>query len=81
MALAGFAWTESMEADRIEAVRPASEAIANGIVDPSFTSQLTVLSEDEYQRGVKRMREANDAAGGELQLVADFRLYATIGWL
>ena len=57
------------------------EAIANGIVDPSFTSQLTVLSEDEYQRGVKRMREANDAAGGELQLVADFRLYATIGWL
>ena len=81
MALAGFAWTESMEADRIEVVRPASEAIANGIVDPSFTSQLTVLSEDEYQRSVKRMRETNDAAGGELQLVADFRLYATIGWL
>ena len=43
MALAGFAWTESMEADRIEVVRPASEALANGVVDPSFTSQLTVL--------------------------------------
>jgi ubiquinone/menaquinone biosynthesis C-methylase UbiE len=81
MALAGFAWTESMEADHIEVVQPASEAMANGIVDPAFTSQLTVLSEDEYQRGADRLRQANDAAGGELQLVADFRLYATIGWV
>jgi len=81
MALAGFAWTESMEADHIEVVQAAGEAIANGIVDPGFTSQLTVLTEDEYQRGADRLRQANDAAGGELQLVADFRLYATIGWL
>jgi hypothetical protein len=81
MALAGFVWTESMEADHIEVVQPAGEAIANGIVDPGFTSQLTVLSEDEYQRGADRLRQANDAAGGELQLVADFRLYATIGWV
>jgi dihydrodipicolinate synthase/N-acetylneuraminate lyase len=70
-----------MEADHIEVVQPAAEAIANGIVDPGFTSQLTVLSEDEYQRGADRLRQANDAAGGELQLVADFRLYATIGWV
>lgn len=81
MALAGFAWTESMEADRIEAVRPASEALANGLVDPGFTSQLTVLSEDEFSSGAERLRRANDAAGGELQLIADFRLYATLGWV
>jgi len=81
MALAGFAWSESMEADHIEVVQPAGEAFVNGIVDPGFTSQLTVLSEDEYQRGADRLRQANDAAGGELQLVADFRLYATIGWV
>ena len=43
MALAGFAWTESMEADHIEVVRPAP--------------------------------------GGELLLVADYRLYATIAWV
>ena len=79
MALAGFAWTESMEADHIEVVQPASEALANGIVDPSFTSQLTVLSDEEFSRGAERLREANDAAGGELQLVTDFRLYATVG--
>jgi ubiquinone/menaquinone biosynthesis C-methylase UbiE len=81
MALAGFAWTESMEADHIEVVRPASEAIAAGVVDPSFTSQLTVLSDEEYAAGAEKLRLANESAGGQLQLVADFRLYATIGWV
>lgn len=81
MALAGFAWTESMEADHVEVVRPAAEALANGVVDASFTSQLTVLSAGEFSRGAARLRQANDAAGGELQLVADFRLYATLGWV
>jgi ubiquinone/menaquinone biosynthesis C-methylase UbiE len=81
ISLAGFAWTESMEAERIEIVRPASEVLVNGVVDPGFTSQLTVLSEEEFRRGSERLREANDAAGGELQLVSDVRLYATIGWI
>jgi ubiquinone/menaquinone biosynthesis C-methylase UbiE len=81
MALAGFAWTESMEAEHIELVRPATDALADGIVDQAFTSQLTVLSDEEFRRGVDRLRQANAAAGGELQLVADIRLYATIGWI
>ena len=81
MALAGFAWTESMEAEHIEVVQPATEALANGIVDPSFTSQLTVLSDEEFRRGADRLRRANDEAGGQLQLVADFRLYATTAWV
>jgi ubiquinone/menaquinone biosynthesis C-methylase UbiE len=78
---AGFAWTESLEADHIDVSHPAAEALASGVVDASFTSQLTVLSDDELTRGVERLRQANAAAGGELQLVADFRLFATIGWL
>jgi len=81
MALAGFAWTESMEAEHIEVVQSAKEALDNGIVDPSFTSQLTVLSDEEFRRGLDRLRLANDEAAGELQLVADFRLYATVGWV
>lgn len=81
MALAGFAWTESMEAEHIELLRPATEALANGIVDPGFTSELSVLSEEEFRRGVDRLRQANEAAGGALQLVADVRLYATVGWV
>jgi ubiquinone/menaquinone biosynthesis C-methylase UbiE len=81
MALAGFAWTESMEADHIEVLRPAAEALTNGIVDRGLTSQLTVLSDEEFSKGVERVRQADAAAGGELQLVADIRLYATIGWV
>jgi len=81
---AGFAWVESLEADHIETMVPAGEALAegaDGVVTPTFTSQLTVLSEEEFARGVARIREADAAAGGTLQLVADFKLYATIGWV
>ena len=74
-------WAESLEADHIEVSHPAAEALASGVVDKRFTSQLTVLSDEEFTRGVERLRQADAAAGGELQLVADFRLYATIGWL
>jgi ubiquinone/menaquinone biosynthesis C-methylase UbiE len=80
MALAGFAWTESMEAEHIEVLRPAAEAL-NGIVDRTWTSELAMLSDEEFSRGVECVRRANDAAGGELQLAADVRLYATIGWV
>ena len=78
---AGFAWAESLEADHIEAVYPAAEALATGVVAAGFTSQLTVLSVDEFTRGVERLRQADAAAGGQLQLVADFLLYATIAWV
>jgi ubiquinone/menaquinone biosynthesis C-methylase UbiE len=81
---AGFAWAESLEADHIEAMVPAGAALAegaDGIITPSFTSQLTVLSEDEFKRGVEKIRLADAAAEGELQLVTDFKLYATIGWM
>ena len=81
LAQAGFAWAESFEADRIEAVMPATEALAAGVVDTAYTSQLTVLSDDEFRAGTARIREANDAAGGQLNLLTDFRLYATVGWV
>ena len=81
IALAGFAWAESMEADHIEVAQAAAEVLASGVADPKFTSQLTVLSPEEFSRGVDRLRQANEAAGGALQLVADFRLYATVGWV
>jgi SAM-dependent methyltransferase len=81
LALAGFSWTESLEADHLETARPAAEWLAGGVVDKSDTSQLAVLSDEELARGSARLREANEAAGGELQLVTDVRLYATIGWV
>jgi ubiquinone/menaquinone biosynthesis C-methylase UbiE len=81
IAKAGFDWTESFEVDRIEALTPAGDALATGVVDRAYTSQLTVLSDPEFEAGISRVREANAAAGGELQLVTDFRLYATLGRL
>jgi len=75
LALAGFTWAESFEADRIEAVRSPADALSAGIVDRAYTSQLTVLSDEEYEAGVARIRTAT------ADLVTDFRLYATVGWL
>jgi SAM-dependent methyltransferase len=79
---AGFAWAESSEADRIEAVIPVDDAFAGGVVDRKYTSQLTVLTEEEFAAGVERLRKAaTEATGaaGTLDLVTDFRLYATVG--
>ena len=81
LAAAGFDWTESFEVDRIEAVMPATSALSDGVVDRAYTSQLTVLSDEEFRSGVVRIQAANDGAGGDLQLVTDFRLFATIGRL
>ena len=81
MTLAGFAWAESFEADRIEGVRSATDAFTDGLIDRAFTSQLTVLSDEEFDRGVGRIRAAQAARaaeGSDLMLVSDFRLYATI---
>jgi len=79
MTLAGFSWSESFEADRIEAVQPVADALASGIVDRAYTSQLAVLSDEEFDAGVARMKAASEAAGGELPLVTDFYLFATVG--
>ena len=80
LAKAGFRWAESFESDHIEVAMSAADALAGGVVHRSFTSQLSVLTELELQRGVERIRDADRKAGGALQLVADFRLFATIGW-
>jgi ubiquinone/menaquinone biosynthesis C-methylase UbiE len=80
LAAAGFVWAESFECDRIEAAIPARDALTTGVVDRAYTSQLTVLSDEEFDAGVVRIREADAAADGALQLVTDFRLFATVGW-
>jgi len=84
LTMAGFTWAESFEADRIESSRPVSEAFAGGLIDRAFTSQLTVLTDEEFSRGVERIHQAKAdlaAGGAELRLTTDFRLYATVGWL
>jgi hypothetical protein len=77
LAHAGFTWAESFEADHIEVVQTAAEAFAKGVIDRTFISQLSVLTDDEFHAGVARIR----SGGEDLPLVADFFLFATIGWV
>lgn len=83
MTKADFAWSESFEADRLEAQRRLGEAFPEG-VERGFTSQLAVLTDEEFARGVERLRAASEAAaktGDDIWLTADLRFYATIGWV
>ena len=83
MAAAGFVRCETFEIDRMDTTMPAAAALANGIVDRRFTSQLTALSDEAFARGVERIRAAVAAAQGrgeELRLVVDIRYEATVGW-
>ena len=60
----------------------ARAAIEQGRLDKGVTSQLAVLTDKEYQRGMKRIRTAlgsAEALGKTLYLNADLRLYATFG--
>lgn len=84
MAQVGFSRYETMVAEHLTVHLPAHTALDRGLLDQSYTSQLTILSTQEYQDGIARVTQAIDAAkvaGEELTLVGDLRLYATSGWL
>ena len=60
----------------------ARAAIEQGRLDRTATSQLAILTEEQYRRGIDRIRrdmESAEANGSTLYLTADLRLYATIG--
>jgi SAM-dependent methyltransferase len=83
MARAGFVRCETKEVQHFTRPIPARAAMERGLLDRSFTSQLMILSEQEYQDGVNRIRlqmDAVSATGADLVLATDLRFYATIGW-
>jgi SAM-dependent methyltransferase len=60
----------------------ARAAIEQGSLDKNVTSQLAVLPDEEYERGLDRIRralESAEARGESLYLTADLRLHATFG--
>ena len=84
MVQVGFSCCETIVAEHLTLQMPAHTAIERGLLAQSYTSQLTILSTEEYQEGMARITQAVDAAkvaGKELMLVGDLRLYATSGWL
>jgi hypothetical protein len=62
-----------------EHLMPARRAFERGLVARSFSSQLAVLTDHEFELGVTRLKDAMDAAergGSDLQLVSELHLYA-----
>jgi ubiquinone/menaquinone biosynthesis C-methylase UbiE len=83
LAKTGFSWAESYEIQVFEHAIPATEAFARGLIAPGFTSQLAVLTGEEFEAGVARLREAMAEAEGEgreLVLTSELHFFATTGW-
>jgi ubiquinone/menaquinone biosynthesis C-methylase UbiE len=77
-----FSNVRTCEVQHLPARLSARTAIEEGRLDRSMTSQLAVLTDEQYQRGIDRIRsalESAEARGETLHLSADLRLYATYG--
>jgi SAM-dependent methyltransferase len=79
---AGFSDCVTREIQHWPVQLAARAALEEGRLDRAATSQLGILTEDQYQQGIDRIRrgiESAEASGRTLYLTADLRLYATIG--
>ena len=77
-----FANVHTREVQHLPLRLSAEAAFAQGRLEKDATSQLSVLTDEEYHQGVSRIREAVKSAevrGETLYLSADLRLYATFG--
>ena len=82
MQAAGFEGLLTREVEHWIIRLPAREALDQGRLDKTATSQLSVLTDAEYQRGMKQIRadiERAETKGETLFLTADLRLYGTTG--
>jgi SAM-dependent methyltransferase len=70
---AGFSDLTTSVAQHIPAAVPFDLAVERGYVDRRSTSQLMVISDAEYEEGVRRLTAERPV------LRADLRLYATVG--
>jgi hypothetical protein len=78
----GFDDCVTSEVQHVPACVLARTAIEQGHLDRDATSQLTVLTDEQYRHGIDRVWrtiDAADARGESLYLTADLRLYATYG--
>lgn len=81
---AGFARCETVCAQHTPVRVAAQEALDSGRLAKHSTSQLTLLSDDEYAGGMTRLRRdiaGARARGREHMLEADLRIFATTAWV
>lgn len=75
MSEAGFTGPTTTVAQHLPARLSVRDAIAAGYLERTFTSQLTLLTDEEHARGRARLEADPDA-----MLTADLRLWATSAW-
>jgi cyclopropane fatty-acyl-phospholipid synthase-like methyltransferase len=81
---ARFSNVRTHEVQHLSTHLAATTAFEEGRLDRDATSQLAILSDEQYQRGMNRIHraiESAEASGETLYLSADLRLYATYGWV
>ena len=76
---AGFHQLAVRVAERLVSTRTLDEALAQGTLEQSFTSQLTELSESQYLEGMKRIRRAAERDPSS-RLRVDLELHSTEAW-
>lgn len=79
LAAAGFRHVSVRVAERLHYQYTLDEALDQGILKRSFTSQLTEISESEYHEGMDKIREAAER-NPSFRLSVDLELYSTEAW-
>jgi ubiquinone/menaquinone biosynthesis C-methylase UbiE len=77
MTAAGFQECETQEVQHLPRALSVDEAITRGFLNRTSTSQLMVITDEDYQLGMVKIRADN--IHEDLVLRADLRLYGTIG--
>jgi ubiquinone/menaquinone biosynthesis C-methylase UbiE len=82
MISSGFTESHTLEAQHMVLRVPARESLDHGHLAKTATSQLALLTDDEYIQGIRQIQrdiETAETRNEVLTLSADLRLYATIG--
>jgi ubiquinone/menaquinone biosynthesis C-methylase UbiE len=80
----GLADCSTIEAQHMRISMPAREALDSGRLAKTSTSQLALLTDEEYMRGIDQIRsdiQKSEAEGKVLNIGLDLRIYATTGWV
>ncbi|NUR56900.1 MAG: class I SAM-dependent methyltransferase [Acidobacteria bacterium] len=77
MTTAGFADCETREVQHLPARMTVSEAARRGFLDRAGTSQLMVISQDEFDAGLRRLHTPAPDKDRERLLVAYLHVYGT----
>jgi ubiquinone/menaquinone biosynthesis C-methylase UbiE len=80
----GFVECRTVETLHMPIRQPARYALEKGLLAKTSTSQLIVLTDEEYNRGMNQLLrdiESAEAAKRTFTIYADLRVYATTGWV